>query len=400
MRVAIIGAGLGGLLSASILSEKGYAVDVYEKLGFYGGRFTSIKYRGFEISTGALHMIPHGRRGPLGKMLKRIGTDVEIVDSKPEGVALQNGEMIEIRSSSFPRKTKLKYFKWLIGYKIFGIDRTMDEYAREMDDFTLKFFEKFLGWSLSIYPDQIKFSDIYEIYKRVLKYGGPGIPIGGCKKVVTELAEIIKSNDGNIYLKKPVEKLIYENKEIRSLKVDGEEKHYDIFISNIGHSLTRELLGFSRQDVVESRGIKYSIALKEPFIGHTGICFPFDVEKISGMNEVTNADPSLAENGHLLMAHQPVRHPAQIKDEIKAGIAELKEVLKGHEYEIIAIQSYHNDWPVNRVMSGKDTGYQTEFRNLFVVGDGAKGKDIEVDGVALGVANLMREEFGLNMGIE
>ena len=46
------------------------------------------------------------------------------------------------------------------------------------------------------------------------------------------------------------------------------------------------------------------------------------------------------------------------------------------------------------MQSGLDVGYRTPHPNLFVVGDGAKGDDIEVDGIAMGVAGMLEKEFG------
>jgi len=107
---------------------------------------------------------------------------------------------------------------------------------------------------------------------------------------------------------------------------------------------------------------------------------------IAGMNEVTNVDENLGKKP-MLQIHQPLRDGT--KDEILRGLKEIKELLKGYQYEIIAIQSYKDDWPVNRVMAGMDRGNKTRYKNIFVVGDGAKGDDIEVDGVALGVQRVL-----------
>jgi phytoene dehydrogenase-like protein len=398
MRVAVIGAGLGGLLTSAVLLQKGYKVDVFEKLNFYGGRFTSFNYKGFQISTGALHMIPHGRRGPLGKMLKKIGCKVEIVDSKPEGEILlsERGERIEVRSAVFPLRSKMKFLKWVLAYKLLRKDPTMDSYEKELDELSMGFLRSFLGWSLSISPSDIRFSKLLAIYQRVREHGGPGIPVGGCKKVVDELVEVIKSNNGNLHLRNPVIKLTANegNDEIQKIITKRGEFEYDFYISNIGHGLTGRLVGKEYcKPEKESKGVKYSISVDEPFIGHTGVLFTLG-GRISGMNEVTNADPSLAPKGkHLLMAHQPLYIDA--REEIKKGLEELKSILNGYKYEIIAIQSYYNDWPVNRVISGLDFGYKTPYRNLVVVGDGAKGDDIEVDGIALGIERMLSEMFGI-----
>lgn len=395
MKVAVIGAGIGGLVSAAILSENGFSVSIYERLPFPGGRFTNIPYRDFQLSTGALHMIPHGDRGPLGKILKEVGAKVEIVSSKPEGLALWNGELRTLRRKDFPRGSKNKFLKWYLLYKIFKRDKNMDEFEDGLDSFTVGFLRAFLGWSLSITPADIKFSRFLSILRNVEKYGGPGIPVGGCKAVIDALIDVIKSNDGNIHLRKKVASILTSNGSVEGLMVKEKER-YDIVLSNIGHDLTAKMVQdknyMSKISKLEpSSGIKFSIAIDEPYIGNTGVLFTPGMERISGLNEVTNADPNLAPNGkHLLMAHQPVL-TSNIKYEINKGMSDLKKLLKDYKYEILAIQSYSDGWPVNRVKAGNDIGYKTPFRNLYVVGDGAKGDCIEVDGIALGIRNLMRD---------
>lgn len=51
-KVAVIGAGIGGLATAARLSHRGYEVDVFEKLPHCGGRANIIRRDGFSIDTG------------------------------------------------------------------------------------------------------------------------------------------------------------------------------------------------------------------------------------------------------------------------------------------------------------------------------------------------------------
>jgi phytoene desaturase len=51
-RVAIVGAGVGGLATAARLASRGYSVDVYEKLDRCGGRAHIIEDKGFFFDTG------------------------------------------------------------------------------------------------------------------------------------------------------------------------------------------------------------------------------------------------------------------------------------------------------------------------------------------------------------
>ena len=69
-KAVVIGAGIGGLSSAARLAQTGkYDVSVYERMSFAGGRFTQHDHDGFQIPTGAVHMIPHGRKGPFADLL-------------------------------------------------------------------------------------------------------------------------------------------------------------------------------------------------------------------------------------------------------------------------------------------------------------------------------------------
>ncbi len=383
MKVGIIGAGLGGLLAGAILSSEGYRVDIYEKLPFIGGRFTSIEYKGYQVGTGALHMIPHGKRGSLAKLLRNAGCRVEIVDSKPEGEIYWKGERETLTKKTFPFKDVLRFYiqTFLSSGKK---NPTLEEFGKGLDEKTRYFIKSFLGWSFSIFPDQIRFSKIIPIYKRTKKHKGPGVPVGGCKAVVEDLAEVVVSNDGKIVMEK-VES-IKAGKEIALYS--REKKEYDVVISDVGHKLTMELLGRRYGTVKpESRGVKYTISIDEPFIEHSGVLFTLGME-IAGMNEVTNVDENLGKK-HMLQAHQPLRNGTRA--EIIAGLKNLKEILKGYKFEVIAIQSYKGDWPVNRVMAGFDEDNTTPYKNLYVVGDGAKGDDIEVDGVALGVEKVLED---------
>jgi len=70
--VIIIGAGLGGLLSAAQLLQLGKRVAIVERLPHSGGRFTAKTFQGAQISTGAVHMIPFGSSGVLARMLRRL----------------------------------------------------------------------------------------------------------------------------------------------------------------------------------------------------------------------------------------------------------------------------------------------------------------------------------------
>jgi len=105
--VIIIGAGLGGLLSAAQLLQRGKRVAIVERLPHSGGRFTAKTFQSTQISTGAVHMVPFGSSGVLARMLRRLRVPHRFFDADVFGSFHVHGKQIRSRG--------------LLGlYKVFG----------------------------------------------------------------------------------------------------------------------------------------------------------------------------------------------------------------------------------------------------------------------------------------
>ncbi|MCZ7401033.1 MAG: NAD(P)/FAD-dependent oxidoreductase [Candidatus Methanoperedens sp.] len=406
MKAVIIGAGLGGLLTGAKLAGAGYSVEVFERLPFTGGRFTNLPYKGFKLSTGALHMIPHGGRGPLAQMLREVGANVIILDSEPMAVIRkENGAIISFHDFrnelSLTKQVKLGT---VLAYSLkFRPDNDISfrDWVLKYfdDDFLLKLADSFCGWALSLQAKDVPASEMLEIINNMYLYKGSGVPAGGCSAVTDALREIIESKGGKIYTRSCVERIIVNNGIAKGVIVKGNQIDADLVISDIGHNGTSCLYDCTDKEYLDkiknlkpSKGIKICLSSDEPLIGHSGVYFTPYAKRVNGINEVTNADPSLAPPGkHLIMSHQAMISE-DTKIEINVGLLDIARLFPDKKYEVLLIQSYSDGWPVNRASSGSDTGNITPVKNLYIVGDGAKGHGgIEVEGVALGVGNLMKE---------
>ena len=404
MKVAVIGGGLGGLLAGAALSKE-HDVQVFERLDIYGGRFTNLPYKGFQLSTGALHMIPHGNNGPLAGLLRQTGAKVDIVKCKPDGNIMKKDNtqipffnFRELLSPSAQARIPALFLKMLVQKK-----GTVAEMVWN-DPEWLAISDSCCGWALSTLSKDTPASEASGILKHTIgggpgKYNTPGIPMGGCKAVVDVLAGVIEANGGCITLDAKVDSVLKEDGKAKGVTVNGEKHEADMVISDIGHKLTSELYDAGSmnpkyaavlKNVRPSAGIKICLAAEEPLVGHPGVLFTPYTQRVNGMNEVTHADPSLAPEGmHLTMAHQAQR-TTDVQNEIKLGLQDIKNMFPGKKYSVLMVQSYREDWPVNRIASGFDMGNLTPLKGLYVVGDGAKGKGyIEVEGVAQGVTNLL-----------
>src|SRR5260221_2706327 len=83
--VVVIGAGLGGLLSAAQFLRRGQRVVVVERLAHPGGRFTAKTFQGAQVSTGAVHMLPFGSNAQLAGMRRALAVPHHV--HAPEGFA-------------------------------------------------------------------------------------------------------------------------------------------------------------------------------------------------------------------------------------------------------------------------------------------------------------------------
>ncbi len=85
--VVIIGSGIGGLMAGVALAQAGHSVAVFEKLGFPGGRYTEIDYKGAAVTTGAWTNL--GPASHIGRFLQDVGIDLDYVSLADLGLSEQ-----------------------------------------------------------------------------------------------------------------------------------------------------------------------------------------------------------------------------------------------------------------------------------------------------------------------
>jgi phytoene dehydrogenase-like protein len=263
--------------------------------------------------------------------------------------------------------------------------------------------DSFCGWALSLNADEISARDMIAITTNINKLRGPGVPIGGCMGVTNALVHKIEEGGGVIHYKTPVTKIKIKEGKVTGLKTK-DDFDFDVVISDIGPKETIKLAGtenFEQSQVGEidkineSCGIKMSIACKKPMLGHPGILFTPQAKRIDGINEVTNADPSLAPEGmHLMMTHQRLGPNMDAKKEIELGLTDLRELFPDFDEhcEVLLVQTFKKGWPVNRSRSGESVSPISGVDGLYFVGDAVKPQGwMETEGVAAGVKQALRE---------
>src|SRR6266567_81475 len=118
----VIGAGLGGLLAAAQLLQRGKSVVVVERLNHSGGRFTAKNFQGVQVSTGAVHMVPFGSSGVLAHMLDLLHIPHRFFDADVFGSFHVHGKQYRARGLlSVYKFLGLRQFWWFlrVGYLMF-----------------------------------------------------------------------------------------------------------------------------------------------------------------------------------------------------------------------------------------------------------------------------------------
>ncbi len=434
----IIGAGLGGLLSAAQLLQRGKRVIVLERLPHSGGRFTAKTFQGVQVSTGAVHMLPFGSSGVLAKMLRRLQIPHRILDADVFGSFHVNGKQYRSRSLLGVFKfLGLRQFFWFarIGYLMFlrpiplyERDLPFDTWLAEHCDVTrnrelVAFFERISRFALSLELHGVTTAEVVQTTKNMFSYGAPGIVQGGCGALTAALEHHLIEKGAEVRLRHDVMQICTTEGHVAGVRVrdksSGEESlfHAPLVVSDIGPRATNALLhnqqitqtqvlkkqpqeqraipldGTGFIEMREAIGLKVHILSDVSLIPHRGIMYCLDTQRIAGIVQPTNCDPRLAPPGkHLLISHQVIQSN-NVEEEKALALTDL-HMLFGAAFDrhcrILTMSVYRGEWPVNRVAQGEDVTAETDVKGMYLVGDAVKPSGyLMVEGVAQSVNQFL-----------
>jgi Flavin containing amine oxidoreductase len=422
----VIGSGLGGLLSAAELLQRGKRVSVIERLSHCGGRFTAKTFHGVQVSTGAVHMVPFGSSGVLSHMLQRLNVPHRFFDADVFGSFYVHGKQYRSRGLLGVFKfLGLRQSFWFtrLGYLMFLRPLPTNERQLPFDAWLARhidvrrnpqlvaFFERISRFALSLELNQVCTAEVIQITKNMFSYGAPAIVEGGCGNLTQQLEQYVRDHSGEIRLSCDVLQILQEDGHVTGVRVrdraNGEETLMTapLIVSDIGPRATNALLSGQRitqaevlkhnnderfiSPLNEAVGLKVHILSDVSLIPHRGIMYCLDTQRIAGMVQPTNSDPSLAPAGkHLLISHQVIQSN-NVEEERALALADL-HMLFGETFDthcqVLTMGTYRGEWPVNRVAQGEDAQPATSLPGLYQVGDAVKPSGyLMVEGVAQSV---------------
>lgn len=426
----VIGAGLGGLLSAAQLLRRGKHVAVIERLPRCGGRFTAKTFQGVQVSTGAVHMVPFGSSGVLARMLSRLRIPYRFFDADVFGSFHVRGKQYRARGllgvCAFLGPRQFFWFARL-GYLMFLRPLPASERGLPFDRWLARhinvarnpqlvaFFERISRFALSLELRQVSTAEVIETTKNMLRFGAPGIVEGGCAMLTHAIEQRLREQGAALYLRTEVMHILAADECVTGVRVRdkqaGDESllRAPLVVSDIGPRATTALLDNRqvRQAEVlhtgsdeerndgweEAIGLKVHILSDVSLIPHKGIMYCLDTRRIAGMVQPTNSDPRLAPPGkHLLISHQVIQS-RDIDEEKALALADLRTMFGAafdQHCRVLTMSAYRGEWPVNRAAQGEDVRAETSVPGLYLVGDAVKPSGyLMVEGVAQSVNQLL-----------
>lgn len=353
-KTAVIGAGVGGLAVSARLAERGYSVDVFEKLPECGGRAHIIEDRGFKFDTGpSFVLMPDFFR----EVFEDCGEDIaEYLDLKPLETSYKiffpDGDTFTVSKDSEKTKSEMERiepgssrgFDGFLEYAG-GIYKAVEPLLSECMTPRVLANPKYLGLLPKIHPfstfwqaaakffrtDKLKYAFTFEsMFMGVSPFETPAFysvitysdhkdkiyhPMGGMYEVPRALEKMAKSKGVRFHYSLPAEKVERRGGKV-GITAGGKDRDFDLAVINADLPYARaRLLGrklpqyrYSCSVYLIYMGLKKKVRGLE----HHNLFFARDLRKnisdIFGPGEVpydpsfyvhvpTLTDPSLAPEG-------------------------------------------------------------------------------------------------------
>ncbi len=407
----VIGGGLGGLLAAAQLAKRGKSVLLLDRQERLGGRPTSHNRDGVHLSTGALHLLPHGSRGPLAQMLRELEVPHTIVDVDAFASFHVGGKQVVCRQPQdvlqvFSLVERMQLAAMVASGKMTKSQPEQVSLKEWVSQFTRSqrvhaCLDRFSQFALSIPAEQLTYNEGRRVLKAITEYGLPGVPKGGCLAVIDSLGERLHSQGVQVLLTANATCISTGAGSVDGVTFGAGEGQRTVactaVVTDIGLEATQALLGHTDSNGAtvsppKATGLKLHFLSPKSLIPHFSVLFPLDTLRVAGVVQVTNADPSLAPPGqHLLMSHQ-VLQSDDVAAEKRLALEDLRHVF-GEDFEqceVVAASAFRRQWSVNRAIQGVDVPVTSHVNGLYLVGDGCRPAGMMmVEGVAESVREMI-----------
>lgn len=384
--VVIIGSGIGGLMAGAALAQAGRSVAVFEKLGFPGGRYTELDYKGAAVTTGAWTNL--GPKSHIGRFLAGLGLELEYTSIADVGLA----EQYTLRfpdgrhaASLFDLLAPAARKAWLKAV-LKGRDQTSEwrmangkphspirSFAHSLDqistaDYIARFssdpdllaaVEAIAATASGLSSKAMPASEYIQITLDGREAGQNfAMPVGGVRAIIKALTKALRQAGGELFVRAPVNEILvqpssspsilpfFHSSSLPTLQpstytatgirlADGREVRSQIVIHNGGPSRFIQLIGednlppdYSAR-LMNLKGVECAAlfgATREPLFTDAPITMTPCCRRVVGVFSPTLLDPNLSKNGlHLFDAFFPT-YGVDRTAELELALADLRDL--------------------------------------------------------------------------
>ena len=389
-KAVVIGTGVGGSAISALLAKKGFAVTVFEKNGFEGGKAASYERDGFVCDMG-VHFTGRGSNGPLGEVARRVDADLRFSEPDPVMRIVTPSRSYDfsphlLRPVSLVKQALLAGVKpWnlpgaiRVFMQILRIREERDAAVHDsvsMRDFLLRYTEDeglfrlvniFSGLMFVIPLEEASAGEYLWSFASMARTGSLGYPMGGFGQIARSYLRALERSGGEVRLKEGVRSVRVESGKVMGVETDKGVYEADLVVSNVGIRKTIAMTGEDHfpslytvraKELRDSLGavtIKYALDSR-PFDIPIVVYMPEDMDWSRNMEMMsrgeapqdipiflpcpTNCDPSLAPPGkHVLLAGTAVPAHLSASDMAEAILDRMErripELLPGIEKHIL-----------------------------------------------------------------
>jgi prolycopene isomerase len=424
--VIVIGAGIGGLMTAAGLAKAGKKVLVLEQLAFVGGKYTHLMHRGYAISTAAWTC--PGPKSRIGKLCTRLGADIQWItvhDVKSRGehwVVTRDGR----RFASLDRAQATlvggdpgmaRVYQWIADMydpgKTYPPEMTTREYVETYfpgNDEYMRYVETiithcFASQTVDNFPAIETKRAIIDSIEQMKDWG---TAIGGTAAIVAGIERVVLQHGGEIALRTRVDAILLEKgKAVGVRLVDGRVLKAGIIIHNAGLNRLIRLVGEENLPVdylarlhsavpadvaAMILGTKKDLLDKEHSLLHS-----MGWERTLNCYAPTFFDPGLAPQGmHMLDVFWVMKPPYDRRKEVELVLAQLRDIFPDYD-EVIDLQFpmfFSGAWTAEMAHRKGQSGAErldtnSPIENLFLVGYDCIGYGMAGDIIPHGVERVL-----------
>jgi phytoene dehydrogenase-like protein len=417
----IIGAGIGGLMTAASLCRDGKKVLILEQLPFIGGRYTEIPYQGYDITSGAWTSM--GIKSHIGRFCEEVGAHVDYITLRDRGQKHHPAPLFKVRFNNQnevdfynPLSKELSgadvesFFQILMKLLAKNTTITPETSSRDLveavskNETIVSILDHTIGTASGLTIDTLPASELRIILHDVLKTGGKfGFAKGGTKAIIKALEIVILNNGGEIRTCTGVENIVIEDNQAKGVELqNGVTLPAKNVIHNAGAHRFVELVKPKNlpNDLVDR--IKHFtpidcaaivLGLDKPVTSDCAITIPTDAERVSGIFSPTFFDPSVAPAGKHMIDVFVTFRSNNIKKEMQLAWDDLYKIFPNLESLIHMKQEmvFYKRWPGTECgqtfgqVGNQRLDPETPIENLYLVGMDCKGSGVAGDLIPVGV---------------